>query len=122
MNRNNYRMNQYLKDNPKCEKCGEDIGCEVHHIIPIALGGIDNKSNYQTLCAKCHRMIHLQNRSELTKIWLAKARRKTASKLFSELDFYNALNEIVEEGWAPTLLEICDMVNSLPVKGYCEVE
>ena len=40
-----------------CINCGNEAS-ELHHVIPIALGGNDIDSNKVWLCIKCHSLIH----------------------------------------------------------------
>jgi 5-methylcytosine-specific restriction endonuclease McrA len=56
--------------NGKCEACGSDAPfflpdgypfLEVHHMIPLALGGPDTIENTLALCPNCHRRSHLSN-------------------------------------------------------------
>lgn len=53
-------------ETPRCEKCGvwegKDPGggyyresLEIHHIIPVRLGGTDDPTNLMLLCKSCHR-------------------------------------------------------------------
>jgi hypothetical protein len=48
------------RDALRCVACGFDLPCAiaVHHVAPIALGGVDAASNLTTLCANCHRVVH----------------------------------------------------------------
>ena len=39
----------------ECALCHEGIYLEVDHIVPISLGGSDDRSNLQCLCRKCNR-------------------------------------------------------------------
>ena len=59
----------------QCAVCGTIYGIEKHHIIPKILGGQDTTDNFEYLCSACHKKKHLENRSELTKIGLAKAKK-----------------------------------------------
>jgi len=43
-----------------CINCGKEAA-ELHHIVPLALGGNDIDSNKVWLCIECHNKIH--NRS-----------------------------------------------------------
>jgi hypothetical protein len=53
----NYRIEVFYRDNFTCQNCGnsektDDL--EVHHIMPVALGGLDDPTNLITLCIRCH--------------------------------------------------------------------
>lgn len=41
----------------KCINCGNEA-IELHHVVPLALGGNDIDSNKVWLCSKCHALIH----------------------------------------------------------------
>ena len=50
---------RWLRAHPLCCAC-EAAGIarvaeEPDHVIPLALGGADDDSNYQSLCVECHR-------------------------------------------------------------------
>ena len=40
-----------------CINCGQEAS-ELHHVVPLALGGNDIDSNKVWLCIKCHSLIH----------------------------------------------------------------
>ena len=40
-----------------CINCGQKAS-ELHHVVPLALGGNDIESNKVWLCIKCHSLIH----------------------------------------------------------------
>ena len=46
------------RDNYKCSKCGSDNQLQMHHIVPLMLGGSNETENIITLCSKCHGNIH----------------------------------------------------------------
>ena len=55
------RQSALNRDGRKCQICGSDEGLEVHHIIPLGMGGSvdrDVAENMITLCAECHGMVH----------------------------------------------------------------
>ena len=41
----------------QCKLCGSDDVLEVHHIIPVAIGGHTTNTNLITLCNDCHSKI-----------------------------------------------------------------
>lgn len=41
----------------KCEYCGQPFR-ELHHIIPVSMGGASKLKNLVALCTKCHRRAH----------------------------------------------------------------
>lgn len=42
----------------KCINCGTTKNLELHHVVPLALGGNDIESNKVFLCSICHAKIH----------------------------------------------------------------
>ena len=64
-----------------CANCGSDEGLELHHIVPVALGGHTVLSNLVVLCTKCHFKTHginpdVINHSELIKAGIAARKAK----------------------------------------------
>ena len=55
---------RYAREHPLCEWCEKNgrltSAEEVHHILPISLGGTHDKSNLMSLCKSCHNKIHLE--------------------------------------------------------------
>jgi 5-methylcytosine-specific restriction protein A len=49
----------FERNNYQCQSCQKiDItakSLQIDHIIPLAQGGTNDMSNFQTLCAKCNR-------------------------------------------------------------------
>lgn len=82
-------MRKFLTDKEKeivglkCANCLQTEHLEYHHIIPLAIGGTNNLSNYVCLCAHCHNLLHGKetpintlSKSELTKMGMQKAKEK----------------------------------------------
>jgi 5-methylcytosine-specific restriction endonuclease McrA len=45
----------------KCEVCGVKLGRfegDIHHKIPIIMGGTNRFSNLMLVCENCHKKIH----------------------------------------------------------------
>jgi len=41
-----------------CYNCGSTEDVELHHIVPLSLGGTNNITNIAVLCHKCHMASH----------------------------------------------------------------
>ena len=42
-----------------CNRCGWDKAkCDVHHVIPRSVGGLNTLSNGEVICPNCHRVEH----------------------------------------------------------------
>lgn len=41
-----------------CYNCGSDEGIELHHVVPLKLGGTNKLSNIVVLCHRCHCAAH----------------------------------------------------------------
>lgn len=54
------RREAWLMLNPLCRHCKAQgrttMGQEVDHVTPLWAGGVDDESNYQTLCVQCHKL------------------------------------------------------------------
>lgn len=46
------------RDEFKCKRCSARTELNVHHIIPVYLGGTDDTNNLVTLCRDCHKKEH----------------------------------------------------------------
>src|SRR5258708_3941447 len=44
------------KANFRCVMCGSSGPLELHHIVPISVGGTSDPSNLTVLCANCNRL------------------------------------------------------------------
>ena len=44
----------FERDHHKCQKCGATEDLTIDHIIPLALGGSNDLSNFHTLCQSCN--------------------------------------------------------------------
>lgn len=45
----------FARDGDRCLKCGDFDSLEVDHVVAIAVGGLHEESNFQTLCRTCNR-------------------------------------------------------------------
>jgi hypothetical protein len=41
-----------------CGNCGSTEGLNIHHVVPLSLGGTTQPGNLIVLCTKCHAIIH----------------------------------------------------------------
>ena len=77
-NFNNNIRNKFLQSHPNCQYCGI-AATQVHHIIPIALGGDNRLNNLISLCDKHHSLIHnfkKLNYKELQKVGIERAKKE----------------------------------------------
>lgn len=51
---------EVVRKDGACEVCGYSFSpvLQIHHIVPIALGGGNSKDNIACLCPNCHKEIH----------------------------------------------------------------
>lgn len=67
-NWNRLRHWVFKRDHYTCQMCGRRLSRRsgspksrkpiCHHKIPIGMGGSHHSSNLQTLCRRCHRLVH----------------------------------------------------------------
>ncbi|PSN12960.1 HNH endonuclease [filamentous cyanobacterium CCT1] len=46
------------RDNYQCKSCGKkgsEVKLQIDHILPLAKGGVNDISNFQTLCKSCNQ-------------------------------------------------------------------
>ena len=48
------RLFVFNRDNNRCRYCGGTDKLTIDHIISVYSGGIDDYTNFQTLCNKCN--------------------------------------------------------------------
>ena len=53
------RKNKVNRDS-RCEICGFDFYkvLQIHHVVPISLGGSNDNDNIICVCPNCHKMLH----------------------------------------------------------------
>lgn len=56
--RKEFRKKLIEKYGCKCANCGSEDAIEYHHIVPIAVGGTNNITNFAPLCCSCHELVH----------------------------------------------------------------
>ncbi len=49
------------RDGWKCQNCGTSENLHIHHICRRSAQGADVEKNLITLCARCHRQVHLHS-------------------------------------------------------------
>lgn len=62
-----------LSDIDRCELCGSKRFLEVHHCIPVCVGGTDDEENLLVVCCSCHEK--LTPRRLLQRIGINKAKQ-----------------------------------------------
>ena len=81
MQRKNITQKNKKQIGLECCNCSSKNNLEYHHIVPIALGGLDDISNICCLCSQCHHLIHYGsisniNNSNLIKQGMQNAKEK----------------------------------------------
>lgn len=62
MSKTYYDIHKELKDREKvCVNCGTRENIEIHHIVPLSMGGANTKENTVFLCTECHYKAHGAN-------------------------------------------------------------
>lgn len=109
----NKNRHELLEKYKVCEFCGDDRGLEVHHSIPLSVGGDDSRDNLIVCCGKCHAILHRGNRSILTKIGLKRVMKeqKDRERRLFQPQFYKYFNELTTQGERPTFLDACDYID-----------
>lgn len=46
------------RDGWKCQRCGARGELQVHHLVPLAIGGSNVLENMETVCLPCHLTEH----------------------------------------------------------------
>lgn len=63
-----YREEVLNRFDHKCVNCGSTEDLEIHHIVPLTLGGTNAITNLVPLCVNCHKAAHLgRNMTEYKK-------------------------------------------------------
>ena len=56
---------RYIQAHPLCEQCEKEGRLtpaeEVHHILPLAVGGTHDENNLMALCKSCHSRITIKS-------------------------------------------------------------
>lgn len=56
--RQTFRDKMFSIHGHKCYNCGSDLYVELHHIVPLFLGGSNKDTNIVPLCYECHKKAH----------------------------------------------------------------
>jgi 5-methylcytosine-specific restriction endonuclease McrA len=46
------------RDEHQCQECHAGQCLQVHHIVPVCMGGESSLENVTTLCRPCHQVVH----------------------------------------------------------------
>ena len=98
------RANKTSKAIPKdkCELCGSVRGLEIHHIVPVSVGGTDDKENLLCVCKKCHAL--------LTPTGLLIKRAQRVRDI--QLRFYEHMERLCNAGIPPDFCDVCDYLDA----------
>ena len=127
--RNHNKMYEYLIKKPICEICNMESASEVHHIIPLSVGGTDDETNYISLCFGCHANEHNHNakysKEKLIQFGIYKNRyfKKDveSNRLFSRTDLYHILNYYcIKREENIDVIDILNIIDDLPSYGFVD--
>lgn len=59
---------QLITEDSFCKICGSKENLELHHMIPLAIGGDNDNRNIIILCCNCHKTITYYDNSIISKI------------------------------------------------------
>lgn len=62
-NRPLFKRSVYEAHGRSCVNCGSTESIELHHIVPLSVGGTNNISNIVPLCGKCHMGVHFAKKA-----------------------------------------------------------
>ena len=65
-NSNQSRLRALLPE--RCANCGDVEDLQIHHVVPLALGGSNFLSNMVVLCVRCHGKAHAHDAWEQRRI------------------------------------------------------
>jgi len=94
------------RSSERCELCGSSRGLEVHHIVPISLGGPDERDNMILLCQRCHGM--LTPKSILTRLGIKRTKERNMLCAFA-VEFLEEVDRQAED--THTANDILDIFN-----------
>ena len=58
LTRPSFRERMFSIHGHRCYNCGSDLYVELHHVVPLSLGGTNRDTNIVPLCYECHKKAH----------------------------------------------------------------
>lgn len=108
----------YLKISDRCELCGSPKKLEIHHIIPLCVGGEDVLDNWICVCKSCHSK--LTPTGQLSRIGLKTLKvRNNILSIYSE--FYERIQNELDNGSSISSIEIMDIFDEVYEKYANEI-
>ena len=77
----NYNALLKLFEGQGCANCGSTDCLQIHHIVPLAVGGTNNPRNLTLLCAECHSKAHAEHGGGMSKAVLSVSKRVPKDEL-----------------------------------------
>ena len=87
-----------------CELCRDIRGLEVHHKIPLSIGGDDSLENLIVVCSRCHGTLHNGTRKILQRAGIKKTQEKEVLRK-KAIAFYENLEQMRGIG------DVCDYLD-----------
>lgn len=105
-----------------CINCNNEA-IELHHVVPLALGGHDIESNKVWLCSKCHAIIHGMNVQKRGVEWhnlqaagIERAKQQGKYKGKPKMEINWPLFKELYPIWQRKEITATDMMNKLGLK------
>lgn len=105
-----------------CINCGKEAS-ELHHVVPLSLGGNDIDSNKVWLCSACHATIHGMNIQKRGIDWhnlqaagIARAKQQNKYKGKPKIEINWSLFKELYPIWKQKEITATDMMNRLGLK------
>ena len=103
-----------------CVNCGAEAS-QLHHIVPLVLGGTNKDSNIIALCSECHSKVHglkmLKSHSKLVREGKKKAKKNNPNwsegrpKVYTKEQLDHALSMLTINGGKYSYKEVEKLLN-----------
>ncbi|MED2706605.1 HNH endonuclease signature motif containing protein [Bacillus toyonensis] len=96
--RSNYQLFRKALNMDECANCSSREDLQIHHIVPLSIGGTNKLTNLALVCGECHAKIHgkKSNMLRLSRIAIEKAKAKGV-KFGAERQLVKEYNQAIKD-------------------------